>query len=264
MHNTYAQTRADALVSVVQHFLATCDQNTGFQGLKGSEHCQVMLHVDINTLRQHSCEEHQGAARCDLDDKHWISPKTAKRLACDATLVTVLEDDRGKVLNIGRRSRTVPAAIKRALSLRDATCRFPGCCQSRNLDAHHIKHWVDGGETCMDNLIHLCRHHHSLLHRGSFSIHVERAASTCEPHIVFSTPEGMRVETSFFPQFPALAAKTAADALLDTAPSVTATTAVTRWRGETCDYGMAIEALLERLSSQRIQIGAAITHTKQM
>jgi hypothetical protein len=246
VHNTYAQTRADALVSVVQHFLATCDQSAGFQGLKGSEHCQVMLHVDINTLRQHSCEGHQGAARCDLDDKHWISPKTAKRLACDATLVTVLEDERGKVLNIGRRSRTVPAAIKRALSLRDTTCRFPGCCQSRNLDAHHIEHWVDGGETCMDNLIHLCRHHHSLLHRGSFSIHVERAAAASEPQIVFSTPDGMRVETSFFPQFPALGAKTSADALLDTASSVTATTAVTRWRGETCDYGMAIEALLKR------------------
>lgn len=93
--------------------------------LEGSERCQIMLHVDIDTLQKHSCDGH----RCNIDDTHWISPTTARRLACDATLVTVLEDKSSKVLNIGRRARTVPAHIKRALSIRDKTCRVPGCCQ---------------------------------------------------------------------------------------------------------------------------------------
>ena len=81
-------------------------QNIEFQGLKGSERCQIMLHVDIDTLRAHTTNKKSGQAHCNLDNTHWISPKTAKRLACDATLITVLEDDKGKVLNIGRRSRT--------------------------------------------------------------------------------------------------------------------------------------------------------------
>lgn len=126
---TYRQLRADAIVKVAEHFLATSGNNGPIQGLKGAERCQIMLHVDIDTLRQHGTP----GTCCNLDDKHWISPKTAKRLSCDASLVTVLENNRGKVLNIGRRSRTVPPSIKRALELRDITCRVPGCCQSSNL-----------------------------------------------------------------------------------------------------------------------------------
>jgi hypothetical protein len=155
---TYRQARADALVKMAEHFIATCGHDGVLRGLRGSEHCQVMLHVDIDTLRGHSGGQHQERACCNLDEKHWISAKTAQRLSCDASLVTILENDRGQVLNIGRRSRTVPPAIKRALSLRDRTCRVPGCCQSRNLDAHHIQHWSEGGETCdysmaMDGLL---------------------------------------------------------------------------------------------------------------
>ena len=244
--DTYGHTRADALVTMAEQFLATSDQNAQFTGLKGSERCQIMLHVDINTLRQHGDKAYCGQDHCDLDDKHWISAKTAKRLSCDASLVTVLEDDRGKVLNIGRRARTVPASIKRALSLRDKTCRVPGCCHSRNLDGHHIRHWVDGGETSLENLVHLCRLHHSQLHRGLFSIHVETADALNEPHMVFSTPSGQEIETSFFPQFSAQSVKAAGADLRDAAPEVNAKTCVTRWRGEKCDYGMAIDALLQR------------------
>ena len=240
--NTHSQTRADALVTMAEHFLATSDQNAQ---LKGSERCQIVLHVDIHTLRAHSEAEYRGHNHCDLDDKRWISPKTAKRLSCDASLVTVLEDEKSKVLNIGRRARTVPASIKRALSLRDKTCRVPGC-QSRNLDAHHIQHWVDGGETSLDNLVHLCRYHHGQLHRGHFSVKVRNSDSHAEPRMVFSTPAGQEIETSFFPQFPEQSKKDAVEALRNLAPEITAQTCVTRWRGEECDYGMAVEALLKR------------------
>ena len=147
-------TRADALAAMAEHCLATANENPRFQSLKGSERCQIMLHVDINTLRQHvhsDCHaDNLAHEHCHFDDKHWISPQTAKRLSCDASLVTVLEDEEGRVLNIGRRTRTVPASIGRALSLRDSTCRFPGCCASRYVDVHHIKHWADGGETSLD------------------------------------------------------------------------------------------------------------------
>jgi hypothetical protein len=248
LQNSYIQTRADALISVAEHFLATSDQSMEFQGLKGSERCQIMLHVDINTLRQPPLEQHphegySGQTHCNLDNKQWISPKTAKRLACDATLVTVLEDENGKVLNIGRRSRTVPASIKRALSLRDTSCRVPGCCQTKSLDAHHIQHWIDGGETSLDNLVQLCRHHHTQLHQGLFSIRVESTETMEEPHMIFLTPSGKRIEASFFPQFPEHSTE---NALAASAPQVDAKTCVTQWRGESCDYGVAVEALLRR------------------
>ncbi|MFT5711311.1 MAG: hypothetical protein ACI8QT_002017 [Halioglobus sp.] len=244
-------TRADALVTMAEHFLATTKANSPFQGLKGSERCQIMLHVDINTLRQHGKEASHAHQHCNMDDKHWISPKTAKRLSCDASLVTVLEDEQGRVLNIGRRARTVPAAIGRALSLRDKTCRVPGCCESHYVDAHHIKHWADGGETSLDNLVTLCRAHHRQLHQGNFTITAEKTATGQQ--LLFTTPSGRTIETSFFAQFPNISAETSADALRHAAPAVDAKTAVPYWQGEDCDYTMAIEALLKRDEPGRLR-----------
>ena len=245
--DTFQHARADALVTMAEHLLATSEKNTQFQGLKGSERCQIVLHVDINTLRrqgQATCDANQ---HCHLDDKQWISPKTARRLACDASLITVLENEQGHVLNIGRRARTVPASIKRALAVRDKTCVFPGCCESRYLDSHHIKHWADGGETSLANLATMCRYHHRLLHKGAFAMRVE---SSCElpagSRLVFSTPSGKEIETSFFPQFPALAAAHGEEPLRDAAPTVNSHTCVPHWAGEHCDYGMAVDALLKR------------------
>ena len=80
------------------------------------------------------------------------------------------EDEKGEPLNIGRKTRTVPQAIKRALSARDKGCRFPGCQHTRFVDAHHIEHWSNGGETSLDNLMLLCSQHHKLIHEGGFSI----------------------------------------------------------------------------------------------
>lgn len=237
-------TRADALAAIGEHFLATCGDGDGFTALRGSERCQVMLHVDIETLRR---EHHAGDcehSRCNLDDRHWLAPHTARRLACDASLVTVLEDGKGNVLNIGRRSRTVPPAMARALKVRDGCCRFPGCCESRYVDAHHIQHWADGGETRLDNLVTLCRYHHRQLHRGAFSL--EARGTGDDMRLVFRAPNGRELESPASPQFPKISAETSAAALRRLAPAVDPRTCVTRWAGESCDYGMAIDALLKR------------------
>ncbi len=241
------QTRADALVAIAEHFVASSDKNTPVLGLKGSERCQVMLHIDINTLRQRDDSEYSGQPHCHLDDSSWIAARTARRLACDASLVTVLEDEAGNVLNIGRRARTVPAAIRRALVMRDKTCRFPGCSEARHVESHHVEHWADGGETSLDNLATLCSYHHAQLHRGCFEIRVEEPSSTGQnPQLVFVTPSGNTIESDLFPQFPPQIAGIAEDALRHAALEVTATTCVTRWQGESCDYGMAISGLLQR------------------
>ena len=123
----FEHTRADALVTIAEHFLATSGEQRQWQGLTGSERCQVMLHVDINTLQQRSNAQYEGLELSNLDDKHWIPATTARRLACDATLVTVLENDAG--LNIGRRARQLT-------HLRVRTSRAPNCVLNSLGPAH--------------------------------------------------------------------------------------------------------------------------------
>ena len=64
----------------------------------------------------------------------------------------------------------VNPSLKRALLARDQGCRFPGCTHTKWLDAHHVVHWADGGETTLENLVMLCSKHHRLLHEGGFEI----------------------------------------------------------------------------------------------
>ncbi len=89
---------------------------------------------------------------------------------------------------MGRKTRSVPPALRRALRARDGGCRFPGCGNHRFTDAHHIEHWADGGETSLTNLIQLCRRHHRLLHEGGFLLELEADASP-----VFRRPDGHRI-----------------------------------------------------------------------
>ena len=118
---------------------------------------QVVVHIDDSALRG-------GLGRSDLPID------TVKRLTCDGSLITIVEDDRGTPLDIGRKQRTVSTPLKRALWSRDRGCSFPGCDNTRYVDAHHIRHWADGGNTSLDNLTLLCSQYHRLLHEGGFEI----------------------------------------------------------------------------------------------
>ena len=120
------------------------------------------------------------------------SAETARRIACDCSILEFTEDENGEPLSIGRKSRTIPPAIRRALRFRDKGCRFPGCTNTHFIDAHHIQHWADGGETSLENLLEQCRFHHRLLHEGGFSC--ERQA---DGKIVFRDPQGRVLEESY-------------------------------------------------------------------
>ncbi len=104
-----------------------------------------------------------------LGDSHVpVSAETARRIACDAGKVQMTHRN-CEILSVGRKTRTIPPPVRRALEFRDQGCRFPGCA-SRHCDAHHIRHWADGGETKLSNLVLLCRRHHRLLHEGGFGV----------------------------------------------------------------------------------------------
>ncbi len=122
-----------------------------------SDGYQVVVHVDRSALEGHG-------GRSDLPIE------TVKRLTCDGSLITIVEDEDGHPLDVGRKRRTVTTALRRALWSRDRGCTFPGCRAKRWVQAHHIRHWANGGGTNVENCILLCSHHHTLLHEGGFGI----------------------------------------------------------------------------------------------
>ena len=83
--------------------------------------------------------------------------ETIRRLLCDCSLVTVVEEANARPLDVGRKQRIVSTPLKRALQGRDRGCTFPGCHRKRYLDGHHMKHWIDGGETTAGNVTRSAR-----------------------------------------------------------------------------------------------------------
>jgi len=136
----------------------------------GGERHQVFVHIDADSLPRD--EVRSADAECAIADGPGLAPETVRRLLCDGSLVSILERD-GKPLSVGRRTRTVPASIRRALLARDGRCQYPSCERHRFVDAHHIVHWAHGGDTSLDNLVLLCRHHHRKVHEGA--VRVERS-----------------------------------------------------------------------------------------
>ena len=93
-----------------------------------------------------------------------------RRGASHATHPLELREHDGETLSLGRKRRTLSPALRRALDSRDRGCRFPGCERTRFVDAHHLQHWSQGGETNLDNLISLCRRHHRFVHERGYSV----------------------------------------------------------------------------------------------
>ena len=149
------------------------------EGRAGGDRYQLVVHVDESALGGDD-----GASM--LDDGPAVAPETATRIACDASIVEFRERD-GEPLSVGRKRRTIPPAMRRALQARDRRCRFPGCENRRFLDAHHVHHWARGGETKVGNLVLLCRRHHRFVHEGGYSI-VRQADGTVRFRDPFGGP----------------------------------------------------------------------------
>ena len=157
------QRRADAAGLVAERALAA-----GFGGESGTraERYQVVCHTEAATL-----VERGETGRSELDGVR-VCAETSRRMACDAALVAMRHRD-GEVVSVGRKTRTVPPHIRRALEERDRGCRYPGC-GSRFTEAHHVKHWADGGETSLANTVLLCRRHHRVVHEGRTRMALDR------------------------------------------------------------------------------------------
>lgn len=249
---TFPQRRADALALMAESYLAN---PTGL--LKGAERCQLVLHVQQDPGNKGlGVQGGLGSIGKGPNlEGRWLLPDSARRLACDASLLVVSEDAVGNVLDIGRRSRIIPAAMARALSIRDdGCCQFPGCCENRYTEGHHIKHWADGGETKLDNLVTLCNYHHRELHKGKFflSVNVNKKSVDSESvnldarrfadRLCFSTVDQRRMLPNPVEFSCACCGFDVLEKMLP--PTIDKNTAVTKWLGEHMDLGMAVDGLL--------------------
>lgn len=253
-HEDHMSVRASAIAHIAETYLRSIDGTsrnaTSNASYSLGDSYQVFLHINAATANSANTDSH---VNCYVGDKsqHFLASEVAKRLACDANVSTVLEDDDGNILNIGRKSRTIPRAIRHALRIRDNGCRFPGCHQKHYTDAHHIQHWMNGGETSLDNLITLCRFHHTQLHKGEFTLHrVKNPRLSSKSPVLFRNKMNELIDEALYPQFPGLDASPQAIAASIgqqfTSEPIHKHTAECQWTGETMDYQMAMSELFLR------------------
>lgn len=231
----YGERRADALAMMAESFL-----ENGPASKSPADRYQIVVHIDAMTLK----EGRDG--RCELEQGPTLPVETARRLSCDASVVPVVENESGEPLNVGRKTRTIPPAMRRALASRDEGCRFPGCTYHQYVDAHHVKHWADGGETKLSNLIVLCRAHHRMVHRGE--IVIEAGANGGWE---FFNAEGNPYHNGYCKDSRAHDWNDILRVNEENGIHVDSRTAATRWLGERMDYEMALFCLFNRRDRPR-------------
>jgi hypothetical protein len=222
------QQQADALTLLAESAL-----HHGIDPGPADERYQVVVHVDAPVLA-----DPDAPGQSVLEDGVRVSAETSRRLACDATRVIMRHDAKGRVFEVGVRTRTIPPALRRALQHRDRGCRFPGCIV-RFGQGHHIRHWANGGPTTLSNLALLCRRHHRAIHDEGY-----RLQRRPDGELEFRRPNG-----SVLPDVPPPPAMPdqpleSLRALNDSAGLVLhAHTATPSWLGERLDVGYALDVL---------------------
>jgi hypothetical protein len=220
-----ARDRADGLVALSE---AALDDEAG----SGRPQVEATVRVEVDTA----------TLTGQLEDGTGVSAETARRLLCDAGVVSVAESESGTPLAVGRKKRTVSTALRRALRLRDKRCQFPGCSHERFLDAHHVHHWVDGGETTLGNTILLCRHHHRLVHEYGFSMKRRE-----DGEMVFLDPDGRVVpEGGQRALWQEVAYERLCASLAEQGIAIESATNLPDWDGTRPDYAAAIDVLVHR------------------
>ena len=167
---TVDQRRGDALVQVCRRAIALTPALTATHpdamlaaarptGIKAT----VLVTIGLDDLRDRT---RPGVLVGGVDGGTVLGPETVRRLACDANILPAVLGGRGQILDLGGYRRAFTSAQARALWLRDRHCTFPGCTVPGTwADAHHLRHWVDGGPTDLANGTLLCGRHHTIVHR---------------------------------------------------------------------------------------------------
>ena len=168
----WAANQVDALVRVFEHAQQAVGAGQGeppegkpAEPLPPLARAQVVVHVDEAVL---TGERRDG--RCEIENGPPIDAGTARRMASDAELITIIERE-GSPLDVGRARRRVSPRMRRALEARDRHCRFPGCqTDAHRCESDHLDEWSMGGSTDLGRLMLMCKFHHLRRHQGAFEI----------------------------------------------------------------------------------------------
>jgi hypothetical protein len=158
---TLAQRRADALVTIAEHYLG-CERDHG----RPCRTLDLVMSAEVFTAAEAT---DRMTGRCSLEGVGPVARETAMRIACDASIARAVIDGMSEVLNLGRRTPAVSPVQRRAVLLRDETCLLcdrPG----KWCDVHHLVPYSEGGRTDLDNLVLLCRRHHVIVHEGGWTL----------------------------------------------------------------------------------------------
>ena len=229
---TLDQRRADGAGLLAESALSSGLAESGTVDTR-TDRYQVVVHVDQAVLADPASP---GAS--EVEGVGNVPAGTSRRLACDGSKLTMTHDSDGAILDVGRKSRVIPAALRRALGHRDKTCRFPGC-DVAHCDAHHIHHWAAGGETRLDNLVLLCRRHHRAVHEEGF-----RVKPGADGALVFQRPDGRAISDP--PPIPKVEGDPGArlvEGLIEAGVDVERLDHYPRWDGSPLDLRLAIEHL---------------------
>jgi hypothetical protein len=151
----------DALVQIAQHAL-----DTQLPPTSHTTPTRLTLTIGLQELKA-------GLADTTVTGVE-LSAATIRRLACDAEIIPVILGSHGEPLDVGRTRRPVTAPLWTALVVRDHHCAFPGCDRPPVMcHAHHIRHWLHGGETKLANLVMLCGHHHRVIHDSPWEVRLD-------------------------------------------------------------------------------------------
>jgi hypothetical protein len=153
---------ADAIVMLAEQWLDDPER-------AGSADVSIEVRIDVAILGRFGLDT--CSSRCELPAYGPIGRAVMERLACDATVARIVMAGESRVLDLGRSTRVVSPALRKAVASRDRHCQHPGCrVPAKWCDVHHIVHWIDGGATDLDNLVLLCRRHHVDHHEGGWRI----------------------------------------------------------------------------------------------
>lgn len=243
-------TQAEALTRMAEIALATVAGQTGeLPSLRGDERAAVVVHLDASAVPQ--ADEHEDVERSRERSSAAHRPyarvargpglpaRVVERLLCQGRVRTVSFDADHYPIDVGRSRRLVSKKQLIALFLRDGGCALPGCGNRGGVEAHHVRHWLHGGSTSLDNLVLLCRRHHHALHDGDVRItalgrqqfrFLRKDGTDLPPHAdLGSEPDAPPLESEY--------AELADDAI------------TTRWDGSRLDHHYAVATLAHGLTA---------------
>jgi Domain of unknown function (DUF222) len=177
-----AQVRADAFHALGR----SAKRGLLDQHPAAAERVTVQVQVRYEDLIDDQIAEWAGV---DIRTGLELSGHAIRRLCCEAGIIRMVTIGDSQVIDVGRKTPTIPSATRKAALARDGGCTFPGCHHRDGVQVHHLKFWSRNGNTDLANLLCICWKHHRLVHEGGWTLELDLATRRG----IWIAPDGRRL-----------------------------------------------------------------------